>query len=421
MTALKARSFWVQREVGSNQMKVKPSAMNSQGVSKTDVAPAMAPVVAPMAEEPVGGGAPHAVSHRQIISKAAIRRLAHDVGVRLAKDAHQTALEDLEKYVMTVMQHAAGAMSFSRRKSVSLNHILFAAGVCGGVPASLRSMQAEDLKRLSKCNPQAPPTLRKDVLWRAEISEASFSKVAKRAAKQCHATLRITSQARRMLQLLAEYHVMKGFDKRGTLGKPEEANPLIQNMMNVFECNQETGGLLADVVQEVCSRIPELLAMGSVKTIDDRLVRTSLAPTRPWVQDWNPPEKFVECKTVKVVERILRGRAADKRVTVSACTFLASCFQRVVMESRGEVAPCGEPKPARAAAKNENVLKKVAKAKASPKKLAVGGATKTIDKEARVAKSAATPKVKAVKKIPPAQSSSESAPSCFSEQVAAAP
>lgn len=395
--------------------------MNSQDVSKPDVAaPAMAPVVAPLAEEQVGGSAPEAVSRRQIISKAAIRRLAHDVGARLAKDAHQTALEDLEKYVMNVMQHAAGAMSFSRRKSVSLNHILFAAGVCGGVPASLRSMQVDDLKRLSKCNPQAPPTLRKDVLWRAEISEASFSKVAKSAAKQCHANLRITSQARRMLQLLAEYHVMKSFDKRGTLGKPEEANPMVQNMMNVFECNQETGGLLVNVVQEVCSRIPELLAMGSVKTIDDRLIRTSLAPTRPWVHEWNPPENFVDCKTVKVVERILRGRAADKRVTVSACTFLASCFQRVVMESRGEVVPCGEPKPARAA-DPENVLKKAAKAKASPKKLAVGGATKTIAKESRVATSAAKPRVKAVKKTPPAQSSSESAPSGYSEQVAAAP
>jgi hypothetical protein len=253
-------------------------------------------------------------------------------------------------------------------------------------------MQPEDLKRLSKCNPQAPPALRKDVLWRAEISEASFSKVAKQAAKQCHATLRITSQARRMLQLLAEYHVMKSFDKKGSLGKPEEENPMVQNMMNVFECSQDTALVLVNVVEEVCQRAPELLAMGAVKTIDERLIRTGLAPTRPWAQDWTAPEDFVDGKTVKVVERILRGRAADKRVTISASTFLAACFRRVVMESRGEVVHSGVPKAAPAPKAKAAAKVTVAKAKAAPKKRAAAeGATKkvaktTVQKEAAEAK-----------------------------------
>ena len=403
-------------------MKGVPSPVESETVS--------APVQAIMAEQSEAEQS-EAVSAlptsapKQIISKAAIRRLAHDVGARLAKDAHQTALDDLEKYVTNVMQHASGAMSFSRRKSVSLNHILFAAGVCGGVPASLRALQAEDLKRLSKCNPQAPPALRKDVLWRAEISEASFSKVAKNAAKQCHASLRITSQARRMLQLLAEYHVMKGFDKRGTLGKPEEANPMVQNMMHVFECNDETALVLVNVVQEVCNRAPELLAMGSVKTIDERLIRTALTPTRPWAQEWRTPENFVEGKTVKVVERILRGRAADKRVTVSASTFLAACFRRVVMESRGEAIPSGEAKLA-IPSKSASVVKPpAAKAKATPKKRAAGAGdapvksvTKTIEKEPRVSKAEAKPKKAKITKIP---SLPESMSADFPVQAAAAP
>ena len=377
-------------------MKGVPSAVQSESM----MIPAETAQAEGVAE---ASGAPN--SSKQIISKAAIRRPAHDVGARLAKDAHQTALDDLEKYVATVMQHAAGAMSFSRRKSVSLSHIIFAAGVCGGVPASLRGMQPEDLKRLSKCNPQAPPALRKDVLWRAEISEASFSKVAKNAAKQCHATLRITSQARRMLQLLAEYHIMKSFDKKGALGKPEEENPMVHNMMNVFECNEATALVLVNVVEEVCHRAPELLAMGAVKTIDERLIRTGLTPTRPWAQDWTAPEDFVDGKTVKVVERILRGRAADKRVTISASTFLAACFRRVVMESRGEVVRSGAPKAAPAPKAKPAAKVTVAKAKASPKKRAAAeGATKKVaktivqkevaeakSKKARVTKTASVP------------------------------
>lgn len=319
-------------------------------------------------DEAKGAGSPSA---KQIISKAAIRRLAHDVGARLGKDLYQTVLADLQQYVTTMMQHAARAMSFSRRKSISLSHVLFAAGVCGGVPAGLRQLQAEDLRRLNKCNPQAPPSLRKDVLWRAEISEASFTKVAKQAAKQCHAALRITSQARRMLQLLAEYTVMKGFDKRGALGRPEEQNPMVQNMTSVFDCDQATAAALVTIVEEICGRAPELLAMGTVKTIDERLVRTALAPSRAWAQDWAPPEAFVPSKTVKVVERILRGRAADKRVTVGASTFLAACFQRVVLEQRGEPVPSGLCQPKAVATAAPKKLKEPA-ATAAPKRRAAG-------------------------------------------------
>jgi len=361
-------------------MKGTPAAIESEPVSM--------PSDTVMAETATAVTAKSPKSPKQIISKAAIRRLAHDVGARLAKDAHQTALEGLEKYVACVMQHAAGAMSYSRRKSVSLNHILFAAGVCGGVPPSLRSLRAEDLKRLSKCNPQAPPSLRKDVLWRAEISEASFSKVAKNAAKMCHASLRVTSQARRMLQLLTEYHVMKSFDKRGTLGTPEEEDPMVKNMMDVFDCNQATALMLVDVVQEVCNRTPELLAICSVKTIDERLIRTGLTPTRPWAQEWTPPEGFVNGKTIKVVERILRGRAADKRVTVKASTFLAACFHRVVLESRGEAVPSGtaipSPKEKAPAGKVKSSPKKVGAPKkiGAPKKKIVKA---TVEKEARSA------------------------------------
>jgi hypothetical protein len=148
-----------------------------------------------------------------------------------------------------------------------------------------------------------------------------------------------------MLQLLTEYHVMRGFDKKGALAKPEEEDPMVSNMKAVFECDRATAAQLSNVVHELCNRAPELLAMCSVKTIDDRLVRTAVAPLRPWVQDWTPPPDLVDAKTVKVVERILRGCAADKRVTVTASSFLAACFRRIVLESRNEPVPCAAAPP----------------------------------------------------------------------------
>ena len=333
-------------------------------------------------------------SSKQHISKAAIRRLAHDVGARLGKELYQTTLDEMHAYVAKVTEHAVRAMSFSRRKSISLNHVLFAAGICGGVPAGLRELKAADLSRLNKCNPQAPSSLRKDVLWRAEISEASFAKVAKQAAKQCHASLRVTSEARRMLQLLAEYNIMKNFDKRGTLGQLEEPNPMIQNMMSVFACDLTTAASLVRIVEEICSRAPELLDMGAVKTIDERLIRTALAPSWSWAQDWVPPDAFVPGKTVKLVERIIRGRATDKRVTVSASTFLAACFQRVVMESRGEIAPSGVRQA------RETVRRAKSAPVAVPKKRAVA---KSAVAKSAVAKSAAAPKAKPMKTLAKAE------------------
>jgi histone H3/H4 len=351
---------------------------------------AMANSAAESPSPPEAGGADLGAGSKQIVSKAAIRRLAHDVGARLGKDAHAAALQELQGYVAKVLRLAANAMAFSRHRSIALNHVLFAAGVCGGVPASLRQLPPEELRRLNKSNPQAPPALRKDVLWRAEISEASFAKVTKSIAKQCEVSLRITSQARRMLQLLAEYQLMRSFDRRGTLAKPEEEVPMVQDMANVFECDQATAQQIVALSQEVCGRTPELLALGAVKTIDERLIRAALLPSRGWALDWRPPEAFVSAKIAKVVERILRGRAADKRVTISASGFLAAALMRVVLESRGLPVPSAQapPPPPRAAASARGKPKAKAKAEAGAEARATKPA-KTIGKPRAKAQPAA--------------------------------
>jgi len=296
------------------------------------------PVAAGPSSEPAAKKAP-----RPVISKASIRRLAHDVGARVGKDALEGATEGLKRYIETMLGHASLAMAFSRKKSISLTHMYFASDVCGHAPTSLRSLTAENLKRLAKSNPQAPSALRKDVLWRAEISEASFSKVMKGILKEkASSVVRVTSQARRLLQLLAEYHVMKTFDRKGSLlAKEQEEPPMRKNLVRIFSCSEEAADLLIETMKDLERRIPALLGIGSMKTVDERLLRTALGAAHPWARTWVAPADFVSRAKKRALDRLLRASVVDKRVTATSGEFLATCLTRMALEKQGLPVPEG--------------------------------------------------------------------------------
>jgi histone H3/H4 len=326
--------------------------------------------------------APRQKAARPAISKASIRRLAHDVGARVGREALEGATEDLKGYVATMLRHASLAMSFSRKKSISLNHMSFASDVCGQAPSSLRALTAEHLKHLAKSNPKAPSALRKDVLWRAEISEASFGKVMKGILKESSgAQVRVTSQARRLLQLLAEYHVMKAFDRKGLLlAKEQEEPPLRKSFARVFACSEEAADLLVETMKDLERHIPALLGIGATKTVDERLLRTALGTAHPWARAWVPPPDFVSPSTRRALDRFLRASVVDKRVTASSGEFLAACLTRIALEKQGLPVPEGgqleaqeappPPRPAASLRVRKAAVKApaAAKAKGSPRK-----------------------------------------------------
>ena len=200
---------------------------------------------------------------RAVISKASIRRLVHDAGARLNKEGYAEALRELEDYVHAVVSLAISAMEFSRRKSLSLAHVLYAAEAHGsGVPECLLRMEPSDLHTLQKCNPKADASLRKRDLRHAEISEASFGKIARSAAARLRPVLRITLPARRMLQLLAEYRVMHTFDRKGLLAAPAlPGTAKERSMQSIFGCEIEKARELEAALQQACDRMPTLMAM----------------------------------------------------------------------------------------------------------------------------------------------------------------
>lgn len=369
------------RRVDPDEAMTKPSEAREAQVASDQVT---GPASVVVEKGPTAPKAP-----RPMISKASIRRLAHDVGARVGKEALEGAAEELKGYVSAMLGHASLAMSFSRKKSISLNHISFASDVYGHTPSSLRSLTAEQLKHLAKSNPRAPSTLRKDVLWRAEISEASFSKVMKGILKEsAGGSVRVTSQARRLLQLLAEYHVMKAFDRKGLLlAKERDEPPLRKTFARVFGCSEEAADLLLETMKDLERRIPALLGISATKTVDERLLRTALGAVRPWARTWVAPADFVSSSTKRALDRFLRASAVDKRVTASSGEFLAACLTRIVLEQQGLPVPEGSQLEAAAASPpqgaqdggcsaggaaglrvKKEALKAAAKAKRAPRK-----------------------------------------------------
>lgn len=265
---------------------------------------------------------------RAVISKASIRRLAHDAGARLGRDAHLAAVVELEVYVQRLLELAVHAMTYARRKSVGVSHVLFAAEAHGGVPAELRRASEQDLKRLQRCNPLAPVGLRKETLCHTEISEASFAKVTKGVARRCKEKLRITGAARHLLQLLTEHHLMQRFAQRaGPLadGRHSSTERLFAEVLGCADAQA-----LVRAFDGLCERLPALMDMADTKTVDERLVRAAMQPDHAWAATLDagaaPP---AAPDVVKIMTRLLRGRAADKRVTTGAGAFLASALQHL--------------------------------------------------------------------------------------------
>ena len=57
------------------------------------------------------------------ISRAAVRRLAHDAQQKFSRDSYEGALDELERFLSNVMRVSQRAAVFSRRKAVAREHV----------------------------------------------------------------------------------------------------------------------------------------------------------------------------------------------------------------------------------------------------------------------------------------------------------
>lgn len=279
------------------------------------------------------------------ISRASIRRLAHDAQQRLTKQTYEAALTELDNFLHYIISISLRAALFSRKKAISHEHVAYAARAMQlPLPQELLHISPGDLTKITRCNIRAPPLQRKRNPLHAEVSEASFARVVKRVASKCRKRLRLSAQARRYLHLIAEQRILDFFASQN---KPAAAVALsdlstvdtLRRIMNANgeACTDADAQALAEFLTSVTNQVPALLQISQTRTVDARLVRAAAGSVMPL-----PMEMSCKCtdpQLARVTERILRGRAADKRVTIAAARELAGLLQ-LHLESRAAAQAC---------------------------------------------------------------------------------
>jgi histone H3/H4 len=287
------------------------------------------------------------------ISRASIRRLAHDAQQRLTKQSYEAVLLDLEEFLHNVINISLKAALFSRRKAISHEHVVYATHALQmTLPPELVNMSAEDLTKITRCNIRAPPVQRKRNPLHAEVSEASFARVVKRVAGKCRQRLRLSAQARRFLHLVAEQRMLDFFasHKSATVASGLSDRSTADTLQRVMStqtgpCSEEDAQALVDFLMHLTNQVPALLKISQTRTVDARLVRAAAGSVVPVFSVTCATEACADPQLVRVAERILRGRAADKRVTIAAARELA-CLLQNQLKTRNAMmaAACSAPK-----------------------------------------------------------------------------
>ena len=272
------------------------------------------------------------------LSRASVRRLAHDVQQRLTKHSHEGALEELKRFLRKMLTISLRVATFSRRKAIAREHVLFAAeALMPNLPAELLGATSDDLSKIQRCNIRAPAAQRKRNAFHAEVSEAAFARVVKKEALGCREGLRLSAQARRLLHLIAEQHLMAFFSSNIVGTETCEQKPLLDlstsdTLQRCLGCSDTEVKSLCYYLTSVTNQIPPLLRSSCTRTVDGCLMRAAAC-----ISPRGESSPRADSKLVKICDRVLRGRAADRRVTNSAAQELARALQRTLANGFKEV------------------------------------------------------------------------------------
>ena len=298
------------------------------------------------------------------LSKAAVRRLAHDAGVRMMKDNYEGTMRCLIDFMKELFRHSCLAMEYSKKKSVNTEHVYYALqSMKFDLPEEMRDLTSAELTSLRKCNVHAAPGVRKSSPLTAEISEASFTRLAREVPVEGRENLRMSSKARHLIQLICELYLVRQFALRnagpvpfasqGPVTKFQPAHFICKALLqSLAERGLTNTSLLDEKVAEgriqnavslfdsVTSQIPFLLHVSASKTIDRRLFETAVISIEPSLASWCKMEEKKAAETVevdrsldapvKILSKVLRGQIVDKRITSGAMAFLCRVLEAVL-------------------------------------------------------------------------------------------
>ena len=263
----------------------------------------------------------------EFVSRAAFRRLAHDAEQRLTKSSHEGAAAELEKFVSAVLSQAVAASKFSRRRSVGRAHVLYAVRALG---VQLPPELADDpfAGKLLRCNAKAPANQRKRNLMHAEISENSFRRTLKHVAKNVNAQVRIAAPARRLLHVTAEFRLLTFFSPALERRVPDSDDVTVTVLRSAMECSHAHAIEIAEIFTRLLRNVPGLLDLSTSNTLDGRLLKVAASCLGKCGEQ--APLDGAPCGNaplVRVCSKMLRGRVAHKRVSVTAPEALAQMFE----------------------------------------------------------------------------------------------
>jgi len=269
---------------------------------------------------------------RRPVSRAALQRLAADVGARLPAASYEAEADEMEAFVEGVVRQAVRAGACTGRRAVGRAQVQYGLRASGArIPPDVIRLSDTELRRMRRCNVRAPPQTRKPSALSVEIPEASFarllSKCSARALPPGTRTIRFSAAARRVLHATAETRAAERMlaksARSSTHVEPATRTGVLPAIARVLEAQgapPAAAAATAEALECVCSALESLLDIGGCVTVSSAHVAAALES----VQLVPVEERSTASTAIAVLDRAVRGRLPDRRFQGEAPRLLAS-------------------------------------------------------------------------------------------------
>jgi histone H3/H4 len=264
---------------------------------------------------------------RRAVSRAALQRLAADVGARLPTASYEAEADDIEAFVRAVVIQAVRAGTCTGRRAVGRAQVQYGLRAAGfPAPAEVLRLSDAELRRMRRCNVRAPAKTRRASALCVEIPEASFARLLSKSTAavmpQGAPTVRFSAAARRVLHAAVEARSAKRFAADGAPSSADSASllPGVARVLEARGVKAEVATTTSAALERICAALESLLEIGNCVTVSPAHVAAALESVHV-----APRSSDLEAEPVfAALERAVRGRLPDRRFQSGAIRLLAA-------------------------------------------------------------------------------------------------
>jgi histone H3/H4 len=252
-----------------------------------------------------------------VLPKAALRRLAADVGCKFKAGSYEAVVNDMEHFVHKVVAQACKAGSCARKQGIGRQQVEYGMLASGHIlPPELAKLTDADLRRMRRCNTKAPPQTRRPSALSTEISEGTFARVLRRLAlEQQGRPVRFSGPARRLLHVACEERATKVLTESVLILQPPLPPGLRRVLLTSGATDPEEAMLAFD---RLCLNLDALLSFTASTTVTHKLLLTAMHGAGI------PEVTSGASEAMKLsVQKVLRGQLPDRRLCKNTSEVLA--------------------------------------------------------------------------------------------------